>query len=163
MEMFSTFEERRVLIVERLVFSLKPYQTVYRGMFYRKTHIQEILNFWPKSWVKTLCENANFSSFLRWPFYSRERPFLYLTCYQTISPGQEPIGSCSWVILWETTHVINLKFFTKRNDLNFWPKSKMPIFLFFWCLFHTWERLVLCLTYYQTISPDLFYGKLHMQ
>ena len=44
MEMFSTFEERRVLIVERLVFSLKPYQTVYRGMFYRKTHIQEILN-----------------------------------------------------------------------------------------------------------------------
>ena len=45
MEMFSTFEERRFLIVERLVFSLKPYQTVYRGMFYRKTHIQEILNF----------------------------------------------------------------------------------------------------------------------
>ena len=43
MEMFSTFEERRFSIVERLVFSLKPYQTVYRGMFYRKTHIQERL------------------------------------------------------------------------------------------------------------------------
>ena len=42
---FSTFEEGRFLTLKRLVFSLKPYQTVYRGVFYRKTHIQEILNF----------------------------------------------------------------------------------------------------------------------
>ena len=47
----STFGEGRFSPLERLVFFLKPYQTVYRGMFYRTTHIQEILNFRPKSWV----------------------------------------------------------------------------------------------------------------
>ena len=39
------------MTLERLVLSLNPYQTVYKGMFYKKTHIQEILNFRLKSWV----------------------------------------------------------------------------------------------------------------
>ena len=88
----------------------------------------------------TKIENANFSSFLKWPFHTRERLVLYPTYYQTISPGQEPIGSCSWVILWEITHAINFKFFIKRNALNFWPKSKIPIFLFFLNVFFIPEK-----------------------
>ena len=41
----STFGEGRFPTLETLVFSLKPYQTVYRGIFHTKTHIQEILTF----------------------------------------------------------------------------------------------------------------------
>ena len=63
MEMFSTFEEGRFLTLERLIFSLEPHQTVYRGMFYRKTHIQEILNVSPKSWVNPFAKMPIFPVF----------------------------------------------------------------------------------------------------
>ena len=54
---------RLFLTQERLVFSLKPYLTVYRGMFYRKTHIQEILNFRATSWVNPLAKMPIFPGF----------------------------------------------------------------------------------------------------
>ena len=118
-------------------------------MFYRKTHIKEILNFWPKSWVNPFAKMPIFPVFLKWPFYSRERLVLDLTYYQTISTG----------LFYGKLHMQYIS--------NFWPKvtlCKTANFSTFGerC-FLTLERLVFSLKPYQTVYRGMFYRKTHIK